>query len=334
MRVEEFDFNLPNELIAQYPLPRGKSRLLYLPSNGTIIHTTFANIVNILSKNDVVIANDSKVIPARIRFSISDKKYEMLLIKRLYNNVWKILAKPARKFRKGLEFEINPLKCKVIGKDNEYITVEFSEDIENHLESLGEIPLPPYIKRLPTQEDKSHYQTVYAQKPGSIAAPTAGLHFSKQLVKSIKEKAELLLITLHVGPGTFRPVRTEQVEHHKMDKELFSIDEETAYKIREYKLKGYKIVAVGTTTVRALESCFDKDLNIRKLQGYTDLFIYPGYKFKVVDKLITNFHLPRSSLLMLVSAFINKEKILKAYSEAIKLRYRFYSYGDAMFIEK
>lgn len=342
MKTECFDYYLPKELIAQIPVTkRDESSLMVLYRNtGEIIHKRFYEITDFLNSGDALVVNDTKVIPARIFGKISPltlalsplgrgrHKREILLITEISTNIWETFIKPQRglMINEELIFNNNSLKAKIKTRtENGTYILEFSNKLP--LSNIGYAPLPPYIKRDYRKSqlheyDKERYQTVYAMNPGAIAAPTAGMHFTEALLDKIKQKGvDIAPITLHVGIGTFRPVRAEDVKEHKMSPEWFNIPEETTRLIRDAK----KIIAVGTTTVRALETGIGGF-------GYTDLFIYPPYEFKVVDGLITNFHLPRSTLLMLVSAFAGRELIMKAYEEAIKLNYRFYSYGDAMLI--
>jgi len=338
MLVDEFDYELPQELIAKEPAkPRDSSRLLVLHrDSGKIEHTIFKNIVSYLREGDVLVVNNTKVIPARLfGRTKTGGKVEVLLVRHVQDNLWEVLSKPSRKLKPGkvVIFE-NGLTCKVVEVCEEgKRIVEFNADKDKVLEivnKIGHVPLPPYIKREEKEEDRTNYQTIFAREEGAVAAPTAGLHFTEELVKKIVEKGvKIVPITLHVGPGTFKPVKTKVVEEHKLDPEVFYIPEETAEVINNRK---GRLIAVGTTVVRTLESCADERGKVKPGRGETSLFIYPGYKFKVVEALITNFHLPKSTLLMLVCAFAGKERVLNAYAEAVKLRYRFYSYGDAMFI--
>jgi len=337
MKKSDFVFDLPKELIAQYPRDRGQSRLFVLyRKRRKFEHKSFKDIMQYVGKDDCLVINNSKVIPARFygyRES-SSGKLELLLIEKMDDKRWKVLIFPGRKGRVG-DFLVleNKLRCRVLEideKTGERI-VEFEDD-KNLLE-FGSVPLPPYIKRRPKREDKNRYQTIYAEKDGSVAAPTAGLHFDEETLKQFKGKGvEIAKVTLHVGPGTFRPVREEEIEKHEMESERYEISEEAAESINRSIARGGDIFAVGTTTVRVLETVADKEGRVREKKGRTDLFIYPPYKFKVVNHLITNFHLPGSTLIMLVSAFADKEIIFKAYRLAITRRYNFYSYGDAMLI--
>lgn len=339
MKVSEFDFHLPKRLIAQSPLKnRDKSKLLVLNKNsGNIKHDHFYNIVNYLDENDCLVLNETKVLPARL-FGIKDitnAKIEILLLKEIDKDVWESLVKPARKIKVGDQINFNNLltaKCiKVKDEGIRVFKLIYEGILVEILDKLGSMPLPPYITE--KLEEKDRYQTVYAKSLGSAAAPTAGLHFTKEILEEIKKKGtEILYVTLHVGLGTFRPVNTLNVLDHKMHSEQYFIDENTALKLNEAINNNKNIVAVGTTTVRTLESNFKDKFYPGKYS--TDIFIYPGYKFKVVNKLITNFHLPKSSLIMLVSAFSQKEYIMNAYLEAIKNDYRFFSFGDSMLIKE
>ncbi len=341
MKTEDFNYTLPQHLIAQTPLKdRSLSRLMVLDKKtGEVTHDHFYNIINYLNKGDVLVLNDTKVIPARL---IGSKKQtgaviELLLLKNLENNTWECLAKPVKRLKKGtiIDFGEGKLAAEVIEILEDgivHVQMHYEGIFYEILNELGLMPLPPYIKE--RLEDKDRYQTVYAKNIGSAAAPTAGLHFTKELLEKIKAKGiTILSITLHVGLGTFRPVVVEDVTKHEMHSEFYSMNKETALKLNKAKKEGRKIVAVGTTTVRTLETIMAKYNEFKECSGETKIFIYPGFKFKAVDNLITNFHLPKSTLLMLVSAFASKEFILKAYEEAVKNEYRFFSFGDAMFIK-
>lgn len=342
MRPEEFNYYLPPELIAQYPIePRDHSKMMVVrKSTGEIEHRIFYEIVDILDSNYVLVVNDSKVIPARLygKLQESGKEVEVLLVRELEEDLWECLVRPAKKFIVGSKvFFGNSLSATVIRALTEgrrILAFDPKGILKKELDKVGVMPLPPYIKRLPNEEDKTRYQTVYAEKPGSIAAPTAGLHFTERVLNGLREKGvRILRVTLHVGPGTFRPLKKgEDVEKQRLDPEYFEILEETAQEIKKAKREGKIILAVGTTTTRALESAYDSDWKAIKRSGFTDLFIRPGYKFKIVDALLTNFHLPGSSLIMLVAALLGKELTLKAYEIAVRERYRFYSYGDCMLI--
>lgn len=341
MKVEEFDYHLPEELIAQKPLPeRDESRLMVLnPQKNEIEENVFKNLKDYLEPGDMIIMNNSRVIPARLYGAKipTGTEIELLLLNELTEGRWEVLVRPGRRAKKGVEINFEDiLKAEVV----EYTDfggriVEFSWDQQNYdfeeiLNKLGEMPLPPYINE--KLDDPERYQTVYSQKKGSAAAPTAGLHFTDALLNKLQEYGVILdYITLHVGLGTFRPVKSEDIEEHKMHEEYAEISSETAAKIKEVKAKGNKIIAVGTTVTRTLESAALED-KLSAYKGWTDIFIYPGYKFKVIDSLITNFHLPKSTLLMLVSALAGKEFILKAYQRAVEDEFRFFSLGDAMMI--
>ncbi|MBS7008500.1 tRNA preQ1(34) S-adenosylmethionine ribosyltransferase-isomerase QueA [Anaerostipes sp.] len=340
MKTSDFTFDLPEELIAQDPLAdRSSSRLLVLDKEtGEIRHEVFRSVIGHLKKGDCLVLNDTKVIPARL---IGEKegtgaKIEVLLLKRKQDNTWETLVKPGRKAKPGTRISFGGGKLMgevmdIVDEGNRLVRFEFDGIFEEVLDELGQMPLPPYITH--QLEDKNRYQTVYAKHEGSAAAPTAGLHFTKELLKEIEEKGiRLAYVTLHVGLGTFRPVKVEDVTEHHMHSEFYYVDEEAADKINRTREEGGRIISVGTTSTRTLESAADEDGHIEPKSGWTEIFIYPGYQFKVIDGLITNFHLPESTLLMLVSALAGKEHILHAYEEAVKERYRFFSFGDAMFI--
>lgn len=339
MKTSDFSFSLPEELIAQHPLEnRDESRLMLLnKKNGNIEHKKFKDIVNILKRGDVLVMNDSRVIPARLFGSRPGKneKIEFLLIKQKENDEWEVLTKPGKKAKVGndVEFGGGLLKAKILSVDDEgirHVKFDYQGIFMEVLDKLGEMPLPPYIKE--KIKDKERYQTVYSKYPGSAAAPTAGLHFTEKLLKELEEKGvELVYLTLHVGLGTFRPVKIENLQEHKMHSEFYSLSQRSADIIKKAKKEGRRVIAVGTTSIRTLES-IASDGDIKEKSGWTDIFIYPGFEFKIVDGLITNFHLPESTLIMLVSAFSTREIILNAYKEAIKESYRFFSFGDAMFI--
>jgi len=340
MRVDEFDYNLPEELIAQTPLKdRSSSRLLVLNKNtGEIEHRHFSDIIEYLDKGDTLVVNDTKVLPARI---IGEKEethavIELLLLKNVEGDIWECLSKPAKRVKVGsiITFGEGLLKCECIEEKEEGIRiVKFIYDgiFIEILDKLGTMPLPPYIHE--KLEDKDRYQTVYAKNLGSAAAPTAGLHFTKELLAKIKDKGvNIAYLTLHVGLGTFRPVNVENVLDHKMHEEYYEISKETCDMINSTIERGNKVVAVGTTSVRVLETVASKNGKLVPESGFTDIFIYPGYKYKIVNNLITNFHLPKSTLIMLVSALAGRETILNAYNTAVKEKYRFFSFGDSMFI--
>lgn len=342
MKTDDFDYYLPENLIAQTPInKRDESKLMVLnKETGTIEHRHFADIIDYLTPNDVLVLNDTKVMPARLIGQKEDTNghIELLLLKNTQNNIYECLCKPAKRVKIGtiVNFGDGILKAKCIEVKEEGIReFEFLYDgiFYEILDKLGEMPLPPYIhKKL---KDKNRYQTVYAKNIGSAAAPTAGLHFTQELLEKLKNKGiTICYVTLHVGLGTFRPVNVEDVTTHKMHSEFYTINEETAKILNQAKKDGKNIVSVGTTTTRVLETVMNQYQTFKACSGYTSIFIYPGYQFKAVDSLITNFHLPKSTLIMLVSAFCSKEIIMNAYSEAIKNNYRFFSFGDSMFIKK
>ena len=340
MRKEDFNFDLPEELIAQDPLEdRSSSRLLVLDKEtGKTEHHVFREIIDYLEAGDCLVINDTKVIPARLIGSKigTDAKIEVLLLKRKENDVWETLVKPGKKAKIGtrISFGDGLLVGEVVDiveEGNRLIHFEYEGIFEEILDRLGQMPLPPYITH--QLEDKNRYQTVYAKHSGSAAAPTAGLHFTPELLKKIEEKGvQIARVTLHVGLGTFRPVKVDNILEHHMHSEFYQIEEEAAEKINTAKANGKRVIAVGTTSCRTIESAAKEDGTIAPVSGWTDIFIYPGYQFKVLDCLITNFHLPESTLVMLVSALAGREHVLNAYEEALKERYRFFSFGDAMFI--
>ena len=340
MRTDDFDYFLPEELIAQTPLKqRDHSRLLVLDKNtGGITHERFDNIVNYLNSGDVLVINNTKVLPARLIGvkEDTDAVIEVLLLKDLGEDTWECLCKPAKRVKVGTIINFNDLlklECVSIGDDGiRHFKFIYNGILLEILDKLGEMPLPPYIHE--KLEDKDRYQTVYAKEVGSAAAPTAGLHFTKELLEKIKEKGIIIEeVTLHVGLGTFRPVQVDDVTKHKMHSEFYKMSKETAEVLNNAKKNNKKIVAVGTTTTRTLETIMNLYNEFKECSGWTDILIDPGYKFKAIDQLITNFHLPKSTLVMLVSAFAGKEHILNAYNEAVKEKYRFFSFGDAMFIK-
>lgn len=340
MDINDFDYDLPEELIAQDPIEeRSSSRLLVLDKEtGAIRHEIFRDILDELNPGDCLVINNTKVIPARLMGVKAETgaAIEVLLLKRLENDTWETLVKPGKKARPGtvISFGDGLLKGTVVDvleEGNRKIQFSYQGIFEEILDQLGQMPLPPYITHM--LKDKNRYQTVYAKYDGSAAAPTAGLHFTQDLLQKIREKGvEIAEVTLHVGLGTFRPVKVEKIEEHHMHSELYIVDEETAEKVNQTRRKGGRIVAVGTTSCRTLESASTEDGVLHPGSGWTDIFIYPGYQFKMIDALITNFHLPKSTLVMLVSALAGREHILAAYEEAVKERYRFFSFGDAMFI--
>lgn len=345
LSTHDFYYDLPQELIAQDPLTdRAASRLMCIDRNtGELTHETFRNVINYFNKGDCLVINDTKVIPARL-FGVRETeegelltgKIEVLLLKRMENNIWETLVKPGKKCRKGtrLSFGDGLLKAivlDVVEEGNRLIQFSFDGIFEEILDKLGQMPLPPYITH--ELKDKNRYQTVYAKNEGSAAAPTAGLHFTKELLKEIEDKGITIAhVTLHVGLGTFRPVKVDNVKEHHMHSELIIVEKGEAIKINYAKQEGGRVIAVGTTSCRTLESMTDENGILHSGSKWTDIFIYPGYKFKMIDGLITNFHLPESTLLMLVSAFAGKDNIMKAYEEAVREKYRFFSFGDAMLL--
>jgi S-adenosylmethionine:tRNA ribosyltransferase-isomerase len=354
MRLSDFDYTLPPELIAQYPLKkRDISRLLVLDrQTGEIKHCVFKDIVNFLNSHDLLVLNDTKVFKARI-FGRRDGfkgKIEILICNKLKNNIYEVLARPCKKLSIGTKVIFNDkrLNAEVLGRDNDYLRMRFNVNgsLYSILDEIGTVPLPPYIKRSAEEDDAPRYQTVYAKHEGAIAAPTAGLHFTKNIISWLREgHVNIAPITLHVGYGTFKPVQEDDITKHNMHKEYYAIPDITASLVNKAKASDKKVIAVGTTVCRALEtaaikrntfSCQGQNLQaqygISYKKDFTNIFIYPGYDFKIVDMLLTNFHLPKTTLLMLVSAFAGRENILSAYQEAIRHRYRFFSYGDAMLI--
>ena len=340
MNVKDFYFDLPQELIAQDPLEdRASSRLLVLDrETGEVTHRKFRDILGYLNPGDCLVINDTKVIPARLIGSRegTNAKIEVLLLKRRENDIWETLVKPGKKAKPGtvICFGDGLLKGTVIDvveEGNRLIQFSYDGIFEEILDRLGQMPLPPYITH--QLQDKNRYQTVYAKHEGSAAAPTAGLHFTKELLQEIEDKGvKLAHVTLHVGLGTFRPVKVENVLDHHMHSEFYMVEESEAEKINQTKRDGGRVICVGTTSCRTIESASDENGILKAGSGWTDIFIYPGYQFKILDCLITNFHLPESTLVMLVSALAGREHVLAAYEEAVKERYRFFSFGDAMFI--
>ncbi|EOU1739255.1 TPA: tRNA preQ1(34) S-adenosylmethionine ribosyltransferase-isomerase QueA [Clostridium perfringens] len=341
MKVSDFYFELPEELIAQYPLEkRDSSRLMVLDKKtGEIEHRKFHDILEYLNEGDTLVLNNTRVLPARL---IGEKeetggKIEFLLLKRIEGDKWECLAKPGRKAKVGTVFTFGEGKLKAIVREigeegNRIIEFKYDGIFEQVLDELGQMPLPPYIHE--KLEDKERYQTVYSKEKGSAAAPTAGLHFTEELLKEIKDKGvNIAYLTLHVGLGTFRPVKVDDVNNHVMHSEYYHLDKENAELINKTKEAGKRVIAVGTTSSRTLETIGDENGRVREQSGWTDIFIYPGYKFKIVDNLITNFHLPESTLIMLVSALASQDNIMNAYNTAVKEKYRFFSFGDSMFIK-
>lgn len=341
MDVKDFRYDLPQELIAQDPLEdRSSSRLLVLDKDtGEITHKHFYDIINYLDEGDCLVLNETKVIPARLMGVKKDTgaAVEILLLKRKSKTVWECLVKPGKKCRVGAVIEfgeglLTGTVSDIVEEGNRIIEFEFDGIFEEILDKLGTMPLPPYITH--TLKDRNRYQTVYAKNDGSAAAPTAGLHFTKELLKDIEDKGvKLAKVTLHVGLGTFRPVKVSDVRQHHMHLEFFQVSKEAADIINSTRANGKRVICVGTTSTRTVESASDDKGYLKEKSGWTDIFIYPGYKFKVSDALITNFHLPESTLVMLVSALAGREKVLHAYEEAVKEKYRFFSFGDAMFIK-
>lgn len=341
MKTDDFDFELPERLIAQTPIKnRDESRMLVLDKEtGNIEHKHFNEIIDYLNKGDTLVLNDTKVMPARLYGLKEDTNavIEVLLLKELEENKWECLTKPAKRIKIGtiVTFGDGRLKAKCIEIKEEGIRVfelKYEGILYEILDSLGEMPLPPYIHE--KLEDKDRYQTVYAKNIGSAAAPTAGLHFTKELLKKIEDKGiNIEYVTLHVGLGTFRPVNVEDVTTHKMHSEFYMMSKETAEVLNKAKKENRRIISVGTTSTRTLETIINLYGEFKECTGWTDIFIYPGYKFKAINSLITNFHLPKSTLVMLVSALAGKENIMKAYHEAIEKEYRFFSFGDSMFIK-
>lgn len=340
MKLSDFYYDLPEELIAQDPLlKRSDSRLMVLNrEKGTIEHKHFQEIIEYLNPGDCLVINETKVIPARLIGVKEDTgaSIEVLLLKRVGDKMWETLVKPGKKARVGARISFGEGKLigevvDIVDEGNRLIEFTYDGIFEEILDELGQMPLPPYITH--KLEDKNRYQTVYAKNTGSAAAPTAGLHFTEELLGQVEEMGvKIARVTLHVGLGTFRPVKVDNILEHHMHSEFYMIDETAAEIINTTKEKGGKIISVGTTSTRTLESVADENGRVKACSGWTDIFIYPGYKFKLVDRLITNFHLPESTLLMLVSALYDREKILEAYKVAVDEKYRFFSFGDAMFI--
>lgn len=341
MKVSDFDFYLPEELIAQHPLEkRDTSKLMVLDKNtGDIEHKHFHDIIDYLNEGDTLVLNNTRVMPARL---IGEKeetggKIEFLLLKRIEGDKWECLAKPGKRAKIGQKFTFGngKLKCTVVDiveEGNRIIEFSYEGIFEQVLDELGEMPLPPYITE--KLEDRERYQTVYSKEKGSAAAPTAGLHFTEELLRKVKEKGvNIAYLTLHVGLGTFRPVKVDDINEHIMHSEFYNLDEENANIINETKKRGDRVIAVGTTSTRTLETIGGEDGFVSPQSGWTDIFIYPGYKYKIVDNLITNFHLPESTLIMLVSALAGKENVMNAYKKAVEEKYRFFSFGDSMFIK-
>ncbi len=342
MNVKDFDYELPEELIAQTPLTdRTSSRLLILNKNtGEIKHSHFRDIVNYLHEGDCLVLNNTRVMPARLfgRREDTGAVIEFLLLTQKENDEWEIIVRPGKKARPGHRVIFGDGKLiaeitDIINDGNRLVKFHYNGIFNEILDELGEMPLPPYIHE--KLADRERYQTVYSKVEGSAAAPTAGLHFNNNLLQEIEKKGiQLAFVTLHVGLGTFRPVKADTIEEHHMHSEFYTVDEETAQKINQAKKNGHRIISVGTTSTRVLETLTDDNGIMHAGSGWTDIFIYPGYHFKMVDSLITNFHLPQSTLIMLVSALAGRENVLEAYRQAVELKYRFFSFGDAMFIDK
>lgn len=341
MDVKDFDYDLPEELIAQDPLEdRSSSRLMVLDKKtGDIKHKIFRDVVDYLQPGDCLVLNNTKVIPARL-FGVkegTEAKIEILLLKRKENDIWETLVKPGKKCKPGVKISfgeglLTGEVLEVVEDGNRLIQFHYDGIFEEILDQLGQMPLPPYITH--QLKDKNRYQTVYAKYDGSAAAPTAGLHFTPELLQQIRDMGiDIAEVTLHVGLGTFRPVKVDTIEEHHMHSEFYRIEASEAEKINRAKESGHRVICVGTTSCRTVESAADENGKLKECSGWTEIFIYPGYKFKVLDCLITNFHLPESTLIMLVSALAGREHVLAAYEEAVKERYRFFSFGDAMFIE-
>lgn len=341
MNVKDYDYDLPEELIAQDPLEdRSSSRLMVLDrQTGDVEHRHFTDILEYLHPGDCLVINNTKVIPARL-FGVKEDtqaKIEVLLLKRKENDIWETLVKPGKKAKPGtkLVFGDGLLTAEVVDvveEGNRLIQFHYDGIFEEILDQLGQMPLPPYITH--QLKDKNRYQSVYAKYDGSAAAPTAGLHFTKELLQKVKDMGvDIAEVTLHVGLGTFRPVKVENVLDHHMHSEFYMVSQEAADKINRAKESGHRVIAVGTTSTRTLEAAADENGRLHETSGWTEIFIYPGYQFKVIDALITNFHLPQSTLVMLVSALAGREHVLHAYEIAVKERYRFFSFGDAMLIQ-
>ncbi len=341
MKLIDFDYHLPERLIAQYPLPeRDQCRMMVVDrETQSVSHRKFSDLLEYLETGDCLVLNDTKVFPARLvgKKDKTGARVEVFLLRHLENGIWEVLVKPARKVRLGnkLVFAEN-FSCDVIDNTvsgGRIVEFNYTGDFFETLNQVGKIPLPPYIKRPSEAVDVCYYQTVYARKVGAVAAPTAGLHFTEQLLEKIRQKGiSIAYLTLHVGLGTFRPVQVEDISRHHMHSEYYEIGEEAARIINKTREQGHRVVAVGTTVVRALETVVDRSGFIRPCRGWTEKFIYPPYIFRAIDLLITNFHLPKSTLLMMVSAFAGHQLIMQAYREAVEQEYRFFSYGDAMLI--
>jgi S-adenosylmethionine:tRNA ribosyltransferase-isomerase len=341
MKLSDFKYNLPEKLIAKYPSKkRDQSKLLILNrENQTIDEAIFTDVLDYMNKGDCLVINETKVFPARLLGTKdrTDAQVEIFLLRELEESLWEVLVKPARKVRVGNRLTVGKdLVCDVIDNTvsgGRVVRFNYSGDFYRIVDKIGKSPLPPYIKRDPEPVDKERYQTVYAKQRGAVAAPTAGLHFTKDLIKKIEKKGvKVVPILLHLGLGSFRPVAVEDLSRHKMDSEYYEVSEKAVAKINETMRSGNKVIAAGTSTVRALETVVTSEGWVKTGRGWTDKFIYPPYEFKIVDRMITNFHLPSSTLLMLVCAFADRDFVFKAYRKAVREKYRFYSYGDAMLI--
>lgn len=342
MKVKDFYFDLPKELIAQHPLKkRDESRLMVLnKKSGEVEHKVFKDIIEYLNPGDCLVLNDTRVMPARLYGAKegSGGKMEFLLLNRHEDDIWETLVKPGKRGKVGAKFvfgngELKAEVVEVLDNGNRKVKFYYNGIFEEVLDRLGEMPLPPYIEE--KLEDRERYQTVYSKEVGSAAAPTAGLHFTDELLQAIKKKGiNIAFVTLHVGLGTFRPVKAEDIKDHEMHSEYYILDKENAEIINNAKRSGKRVIAVGTTSNRTLESIANEEGQVKEQSGYTSIFIYPGYKFKIVDAIITNFHLPESTLIMLISAFSTREIVMNAYKIAVENKYRFFSFGDAMFIHE
>ncbi len=342
LSLSHFDYHLPKGLIAQYPAKsRDESRLMVIRGK-KIEHAIFKNIDDFLQAGDLLVFNDTKVIPARLKGEKIDSggKIELLLLREIDKNHWQAKAKGSRRLKPGMKiaFEGTELLAEVAGKKEEgevILKFDSHREVKEDLWQIGKIPLPPYIKREVEESDSQRYQTIFARVEGAIAAPTAGLHFTSELMERLEKKGiDFTLLTLNVGLGTFSPIRDEDLTKHRMEREFFYLPQKTADKINQARRENRRIIAVGTTTVRVLETLADKKGEISSGQGWTGIFIYPGYKFKIVNGMVTNFHLPRTTLFLLVCAFLTREEMFEAYGQAVQEKYRFYSYGDAMLILK
>jgi len=342
LKVKDFYFDLPKELIAQHPLKkRDESRLMVLnKKSGEVEHKVFKDIIEYLNPGDCLVLNDTRVMPARLYGAKegSGGKMEFLLLNRHEDDIWETLVKPGKRGKVGAKFvfgngELKAEVVEVLDNGNRKVKFYYNGIFEEVLDRLGEMPLPPYIEE--KLEDRERYQTVYSKEVGSAAAPTAGLHFTDELLQAIKKKGiNIAFVTLHVGLGTFRPVKAEDIQDHEMHSEYYILDKENAEIIKNAKRSGKRVIAVGTTSNRTLESIANEEGQVKEQSGYTSIFIYPGYKFKIVDAIITNFHLPESTLIMLISAFSTREIVMNAYKIAVENKYRFFSFGDAMFIHE